>query len=373
MSPFLLFLALAVPASAQDLAPKPSAKGWYRTVREFREAGVVRRKNFPVDYTLEAKSKYLYCMIPPGADWALESQEEHVEEQYLRLLAAATHLDALALHDKDQGTSKDDGKLSADPAQRFVEPSSGVIGFCGTLRSPTPRVDLDRVDAAWRAECQTPVEAPQPGRFACTAFSGGTVFPPKLVAVTTLKALAASPHVKTANRALGLMEEIKGRDRFFAKTVSEILLDKNTPPAVRERAAEVLASVHTHDLSGITLATIWGDEKNTASLRRAALRGYSLIMSFADQRGGKGSAEAVRDRLRKYLPALAAVVKAETKEEKNGADKLTPLGEDAKCVAQQYSVRWLCYMNRYGPKWYEELKVDESKGLDACAKDGKLK
>ncbi len=378
----LLLLSLAVPAAAQDtaaLAPKQDKKGFYRGVRESRESGVIRRTSFPVDYTLDGKAKYLYCMIPPAADWALDSQEEHVEEQYLRLVAAALHLDQISLHDKDEGTAQDDGRLSDNPAERFAEPSTGVIGFCGTLRSPTPRADPARIDAAWRGNCRYSVEAPQIGRYACTEFTGGKVFQPMLVVVQTLKALAKSPHIKTAKRALDLMEEIKGRDKFFAKTVSEVLLDPKTPLEARERAAEVLASVHTHDLSGITLATIWGNPSNPESLRRAALRGYSLVMSFGDPRtagsdpGAKGQ---IRDRLSRYLPSLAAVIQAETKDGKDGKggkDTLTPLGEDAKCVAQQYSVRWLCYVNRNGPKWYDELKKDEAKGLDACASDGKLK
>lgn len=377
--PLLLSLLLAAPLAAQEpppLSPKQDKPGWYRTSREFREADVIRRQSFPHDYSLDGKAKFLYCMIPPGADWALDSADEGVEGQYLRLVAAATHLDAISLHDKDEGTPNDDRKLSADPEQRFIERGTGVVGFCGGLRSPTPRVDLARVDSAWMSVCQNPVQAPQIGRYACTAPRGGTVFPPRLVVIQSLKALARSPRPKTAVFALGLMEEIKNREAYFAKTVSEVLLDPKTPLAARERAAEILASVHTRDLSGHTLATVWGDKANPESLRRAALRGYSLVMSFGDPRtNGTGPApkDAIRDRLQRYLQPLAGVIQAETFEDKNGKDRKTPLGEEALCVAQQYSKRWICYANRFGADWHARLKKDEAAGADACAADGKLK
>lgn len=146
-----------------------------------------------------------------------------------------------------------------------------------------------------------------------------------------------------------------------------------------ERAAEILASVHTHDLSGHTLAAIWGDKSNPESLRRAALRGYSLVMSFGTPHSAGSDPKAkgeVRDRLHQYLNPLAGLIQAETRDGKDGnggKDTLTPLGEDALCVAEQYSKRWICCANRYGKTWYEEVKKDEAAGLDACAKDGKLK
>lgn len=360
MRPLALFLVLAatVPAPAQDdapLTPKQAKVGWYRTVREFSESGVIARRSFPYQIPADAKGLFAYCAIPPAADWVLDSREEHVEEQYLRLLRSALNLHV---------------RLAPDRAV-----ATGVVGFCGKLRSPTPQVDLDRLDSDWRAACRILRPALQPGRYTCTegTGAGGTPFPPKMAVVETLKALARSPHPKTAVKALDLMEEIKGRDKFFAKEVSGILRDAKTPPAVRERAAEVLASVHTDDLSGHTLAAIWGDESNPEGLRRAALRGYSLVMGFGDTRGKAGGKGPVRDRLHAYLPSLAAVIQAETREKESGADELTPLGEEARCVAKLYSMRWLCYAKRYEGRWYEELKKDEARGLDACAKDGKLK
>ncbi|PIR15929.1 MAG: hypothetical protein COV48_11590, partial [Elusimicrobia bacterium CG11_big_fil_rev_8_21_14_0_20_64_6] len=319
-----------------------------------QEAGVVGRKSFPFEPPSDDKGKFLYCAIAPGADWVLDSQEEHVEEQYLKLVARALNLDARSSR----------------------EQNTGVVGFCGRLRSPTPIGDLERIDATWRGACQYSKAAPHLGRYTCTAVSGGTVYPPGGVVVQTLKALARSPHAKTAMTALRLMEEIRGRDKFFAKTVSEVLRDIKTPSAARERAAEILASVHTHDLSGHTLAAIWGDPSNSESLRRAALRGYSLVLSFGDPRtngSGPRPKDAVRERLHRYLPALIGVVHAETVEGKDGKDRLTPLGEEARCVAEQYSPRWLCYAKRYGSKWHEEVKKDEAAGVDVCAKDGKLK
>jgi len=354
-------LAIPALASAQDLTPKQAQTGWYRTAREFREAGVVGRKSFPFEVPTDAKGTFAYCALLPAADWTLDSREEHVEEQYLALLRSALNLNVRLNPDRVVGT--------------------GVIGFCGKVRSPTPQVDLDRLDADWRAVCQYLKPASQAGRYTCTEGSGagGKPFPPKMAIVETLKSLALSPHAKTATTALRLMEDIKGRDKFFAKTVSEILRDDKSPLAVRERAAEILASVHTHDLSGHTLAAVWGDKSNPESLRRAALRGYSLVMSFGTPRSAGGDPQAkghVRDRLQQYLHPLAGVIEAETrdgKDGKGGKDTLTPLGEDAQCVAEQYSKRWICYANRYGKTWYAEVKKDEAAGLDACAKDGKLK
>ncbi|MDP3543638.1 MAG: hypothetical protein Q8T11_14300 [Elusimicrobiota bacterium] len=343
----LLSIVLAAPLAAQE------PKTWYRTTREFTEAGVVGRKGFPFEPPVDAKGKFLFCAILPAADWLLDSREEHVEEEYLKLLGAALRLDRRLAEDKVVST--------------------GVIGFCGKLRSPTPSVDLDRLDASWRDACQHLKPAARPGRYASTE---GAPLPPKAAVVETLNALARSPREKTAIKALNLMEEIQGRDKFFAKTVSEVLRDPKSPLAVRERAAEVLASVHTHDLSAHTLAAVWGERSNPESLRRAALRGYSLIMSFGDPRtaGSDPAAKGrVRDRLHRYLHPLAGVVQSETKDLENGGDELTPLGEDAKCVAVQYSQRWVCYANRFGAKWYEEVKRDEAAGVDACAKDGKLK
>lgn len=356
----LLSLAASVPVSAQDVAPTQDKKGWYRTVREFHEAGVVGRTSFPFETPTDAKGRFMYCALLPAADWALDSKEEHVEEQYLKLLGSALRLHVRQTPDRAIGT--------------------GVIGFCGKVESPTPQVDLDRLDADWRAVCQQLKPASKPGRYTCTEGSGagGTPFPPKQAVIETLKVLARSPHEKTAVKALSLMQEIKGRDKLFAKTVSEVLRDPKTPLAARERAAEILASVHTHDLSAHTLAAVWGDKSNPERLRRAALRGYSLVMSFGTSRsaGDPKAKGEVRDRLHQYLHPLAGVIESETrdgKDGKGGKDTLTPLGEDALCVAEQYSKRWICYANRYGSKWYEEMKKDEAAGLDACAKDGKLK
>jgi len=361
MKTLLILLALAAPAGAQEASPKQDKEGWYRTVREFHEAGVVARKSFPFEIPTDAKGNFAYCALLPAADWTLDSREEYVEEQYLKLLRSAMNLNVRQDPDRGVGT--------------------GVIGFCGKVKSPTPQVDLDRLDADWRDVCQHLRPASQPGRYTCTEGSGagGKPFPPKLAVVQTLKSLAQSPHAKTATTALGLMAEIAGRDKLFAKTVSEVLADAKTPLVVRERAAEILASVHTHDLAGHTLAAIWGDKTNPESLRRAALRGYSLVMSFGTSRSAgsdPGLKGEVRDRLHQYLHPLAGVIQAETrdgKDGKGGKDTLTPLGEDALCVAEQYSKRWICYANRYGKTWYEEVKKDESAGLDACAKDGKLK
>lgn len=354
MRPALLVaLALAAPLAAQERASQPDEKKGYRVTREFREGGVVARKAFPFEPPSDAKGKFLFCAIPPAADWTLDSREAHIEEQYLGLLGAALRLDR---------------RLAADQVT-----ATGVIGFCGKLRSPTPLVDLDRLDGSWRAACQNFKAASRPGRYASTA---GERIAPQGAVVETLNALARSPREKTAVKALNLMEQIKGRDKFFAKTVSEVLRDPKTPLAVRERAAEVLASVHTHDLSAHTLAAVWGDRSNPESLRRAALRGYSLILSFGDPRidgSGPRPGETVRGRLHRYLHPLAGVIQAETKDLENGGDELTPLGEDARCVAEQYSKRWICYANRFGAKWYEEVKKDEAAGLDACAKDGKLR
>lgn len=361
MKSLAVLLALGLPSAlrAQDAAqvtPKQDKPGWYRTVREFPEAGVVARTSFPFEPPTSAKGVFLYCAIPPAADWALDSREESVEERYLAMLNSAINLHVRLAPDREVGT--------------------GVIGFCGKIESPTPQVDLDRLDADWREACRYLKPASRAGRYACTEGSGagGAPFPPKQAVIETLKALAGSPHAKTAAKAMDLMDEIKGRDKLFAKTVSEVLRDPKAPLAARERAAEILASVHTHDLSGHTLAAIWGDKANPESLRRAALRGYSLVMSFGTPRspGAKGE---VRDRLHRYLHPLAGVIQAETrdgKDGKGGKDTLTPLGEDALCVAEQYSKRWICYANRYGSTWYEEVKKDEAAGVDVCAKDGKL-
>lgn len=352
----LLSLLFSRPLAAQEtqVSQKLDKKGWYRTVREFHEAGVVDRKSFPFEPPTSSKGKFLYCAIPPAADWVLDSNEEHIEEQYLTMLRAALNLN-----------------VRLDP-NRVI--GTGVIGFCGKVESPTPQVDLDRLDADWRSTCQFLKAAPQIGRYTCTDDFKDTPPQPKMIVEQTLKALAKSPHAKTATTALGLMPEIKGRDKLFARTVSTILRDPKTPLAVRERAAEVLASVHTHDLSGHTLATIWGDKSNPESLRRAALRGYSLIMSWGTSRSAGSDSQAkgaVRDRLHQYLHPLAGVIEAETrdgKDGKGGKDTLTPLGEEALCVAEQYSKQWICYANRYGSKWYEEVKKDEAAGVDACAK-----
>lgn len=361
MRSLLVLLVLAAPAAAQEVSPKQDKAGWYRTVREFHEAGVVARKSFPFETPTDSKGIFLYCAILPAADWALDSREKHVEEQYLKLLNSAMNLNVRQNPDRVVGT--------------------GVIGFCGKVNSPTPQVDLDRLDKDWREVCLHLKPALQPGRYTCTEGSaaGGKPFPPQQAVVQTLKSLARSPHAKTATKALGLMAEIKGRDKLFAKTVSEVLRDKKTPLVVRERAAEILASVHTHDLSGHTLAAIWGDKTNPESLRRAALRGYSLVMSFGTPRSAGSDPKAkgeVRDRLHQYLHPLAGVIQAETrdgKDGKGGKDTLTLLGEDAQCVAEQYSKRWVCYANRYGKTWYEEVKKDEAAGVDVCANDGKLK
>lgn len=364
MKSLALLLSFAMPAALaaqESVSPKQDKKGWYRTVREFHEAGVVDRKSFPFEPPTDAKGSFLYCALPPAADWALDSQEEHIEEQYLKLLNSAMNLNVRLDPDRVIGT--------------------GVIGFCGKIESPTPQVDLDRLDKDWRTTCQQLKPASRTGRYTCTDGSGdgGKPFPPKLAVIETLKTLARSPHAKTATAALGLMDDIKGREKFFARTVSEILRDPRTPLAARERAAEILASVHTSDLSGHTLAAIWGDKSNPESLRRAALRGYSLVMSFGTSRmaGSDPQAKgAVRDRLHQYLHPLAGVIQAETrdgKDGKGGKDTLTPLGADALCVAEQYSKQWICYANRFGSTWYEEVKKDEAAGVDVCAKDGKLK
>ncbi len=363
MKSLALLLSFAMPAAlaAQEtqVSPKQDKKGWYRTVREFHEAGVVDRKSFPFETPTDAKGNFMYCALLPAADWVLDSREESVEEQYLKLLQSAINLHVRQTPDREIGT--------------------GVIGFCGRIESPTPQVDLDRLNADWRAICRNLKPASQTGRYSCTDNSRDTPPQPRTAVIETLKILARSPHAKTATAALDLMDEIKGRDKFFAKTVSEILRDPKTPLAARERAAEILASVHTHDLSGHTLAAIWGDKANPESLRRAALRGYSLVMSFGTSRSAGSDPKAkgeVRDRLHQYLHPLAGVIQAETrdgKDGKGGKDTLTPLGEDALCVAEQYSKQWICYANRFGSKWYEEVKKDEAAGVDVCAKDGRLK
>ncbi len=366
MKPLALLLCLAAPMAlyaqeASQLSPKQDKKGWYRVVREFQEAGVVGRTSFPFEPPTDAKGVFLYCAIPPAADWVLDSGEESVEAQYLELVDSALNLDRRSAPERPVDT--------------------GVIGFCGKLHSPTPQSDLDRLDASWRAVCKYYQPASHAGRYTCTEGSGagGTPFPPKEAVVQTLNALARSPHAKTATKALGLMEELKSRDKLFAKTVKEVLLDPKTPLAARERAAEVLASIHTHDLSAHTLAAVWGDKSNPESLRRAALRGYSLVMSFGDPRtngSAPPSKNAVRDRLHQYLHPLAGVIQAETKDGKDGKggkDTLTPLGEEALCVAEQYSKRWICYANQYGSKWYAEVKKDDAAGIDFCGSDGKPK
>ena len=363
MKALVLFLSFALPAvvAAQEppISAKQDKKGWYRTVREFKEMGVVERKSFPFEPPTSAKGVFLYCAIPPAGDWVLDSKQEHIEEQYLDMLGAALRLHVRETPNREIGT--------------------GVIGFCGRIESPTPQVDLDRLNADWRATCKQLKPASQIGRYTCTDNARDTPPQPRIVIEQTLKALARSPHAKTATAALGLMDDIQGRDKLFAKTVSEVLRDPKTPLAVRERAAEILASVYTSDLSGHTLAAIWGDKANPESLRRAALRGYSLIMSFGTSRTAGSDPQLkgeVRDRLHQYLHPLAGVIQAETrdgKDGKGGKDTLTPLGEDALCVAEQYSKQWICYANRFGTKWYEEVKKNEAAGVDVCAKDGKPK
>lgn len=376
--------ALAAAASAQDaVAPKQDKKGFYRVAgRSWAETDAVKRKSISTDITIDGESRWAVCMVPPAADWVLDSQDEQLEKNYLHLVAIIQMMDATALHDKDEGTDKDDHRLSDNPEDRFIEANSGVVGFCGSLRSPTGRVDLKRVDAMWWDRCKNPVEAQEIGRYSCTAYQGGRVYPPMLPIVQTLKVLAKSPHEKTAILAMSLMEEIKNRKPLFAKTVSEVLLDQKTPLPARERAAEVLASLHTADLSADTLASLWGTASTPESLRRAALRGFSLVLSFGDQRM-TGNLNDQRqcsasgracERLRKYLRPLMGIVKQETIEDKKtGKDTLTPLGEAASCVASQYSRRWMCYAKRNGDAWYEKLKADEAKGLDECEPDGKLK
>lgn len=362
-----LFFLLALPAFAQE-RPEISAKqepaGFYRVSgRHIDESDIVGRRSMTTTDTLDAEARYLYCAVPPAADWVLDVSDESIEQKYHLLVARLFHIDASA----------------------HGERGGSVIGLCGSLRSPTPTVDLQRMQEPWFANCKNSVQARQAGRYTCTQHSGGRVVPPGLPIIQTLKALAKSSRPKTAVTAMNLMEEVKGRDKLFAPTVSAILRDEKTPLAVRERAAEVLASVLTNDdLAAHTLASVWGSDTNPESLRRAALRGYALMLGFSDsRRGSAGQAapgEAKRchsaglacDRLRRYLRPLLALVNAETKEGKDGKDKLTPLGEDALCATRHYGSRWGWYAKRH-ENWYEVMKADEAKGLDQSQPDGKLK
>lgn len=384
------FVAALLPLSAaaqQDQpSPKQDKKGFYRIAgRSWQEQDVIKRKTLSTDITLDHDSKFIFCMIPPASDWVLDSQDEQLEQNYLHLIALALELDGGALHDKDEGTDKDDHKLSDNPSDRFVEAGGGVVGYCGNYRSPNPRADLSRIDAGWWERCKNPVEAAEIGRYTCTAYQGGRVYPPKFPMVKTLRALIRSPRPKTAIAAMSLAEEIKDRRAFFLKSVHDVLVDTGKPVAVRERAATALASLDTSDTSALVLAKLWRDRSTPESLRKAALHGFSVILGFGDWRRSGQSLKCFKsgascDRLRELLspnggggePGLIQVLRQETTVDDKGKEKLTPLGELVLCVAGGYSGRWVWYAKHYKSGWYDQMRADEAKGVDQSKADQKL-
>jgi hypothetical protein len=304
----LLPLLLGSTAAAQEKAQsQPAAAEYYhyQLMGKARwEGEIVTRTDITLNDDLP--SKYEFCMVPPGADWALESKDPAVEDKYLTLLERVVTSDGIMGGDGDGS-------------------GGGWIGACGEVKRYHQIADFQRMDNVFIANCRNDMRVDKPHKYAS---KNRMITPAGFVAVDSLKALLQSDHPKTVIRALAIIRELKRSDKIFGPLIGKLVLDEKQPEEVRIKAAEALATLVPDQLSGKTIASLWTGDTMSEKARIAAMNDFAFLLHYGDAHGG-----GVSQALEPYLKPLLGINNAHRDENTLKADKI---GEAAYCAAMAY-------------------------------------
>lgn len=304
----LLLPMLAPEARAQAQAQEKPADAeyyHYQLMGKARwEGEIVTRTDITLNDDLP--SRYEFCMVPPGADWALETKDPAIEGKYLTLLERVVTSDGIMGGDGDGA-------------------GGSWIGACGDVKRYHQIADFQRMDNVFIANCKNDMRVDKPHKYAS---KNRMITPAGFVAVDSLKALLQSDHPETAIRALALAREIKRSDKIYGPIIGRMVLDAKLPEKVRLKAAEALATLVPTDLTGKTVATLWTDDKMSEAARIQAMNDFAFLLHYGDAHGGATSAA-----LKPYLRQLLGINNAHRDENTLKADKI---GEAAYCAAMAY-------------------------------------
>lgn len=296
----LLLLALASAASAADPASGPFIR--YKLAGKAAwEGEIVGRRGITLNDTLP--SRYELCMVPPGGDWALESKDPKIEEQYLQLLWRVVTSDGLLASDNDGTWS----------------------GTCGDVKRYGQIGDYKRMDDLWWRLCKSEMRVPEPHKYACI---DKKVVPTGFVLVTSLKELLQSDHPETVAKALSVAREVKNAGALFGPIIAQRVIDQKLPEPVRAKAAEALATLAPTALSGKTITSLWMDESLKPETRVAAMNAFAFVLRYGDAHGQNTSVA-----LKSYLSHLKGLNQEHLNDATGKADAI---GEAAYCAGVSY-------------------------------------
>lgn len=292
-------------AQSQPAAAAPAEYYHYQLMGKARwETEIVSRRDITLNDDLP--SKYEFCMVPPGADWALETKNQEIEDKYLILLERVVTSDGIMGGDGDGA-------------------GGSWIGACGAVKRYHQIADFQRMDTVFMTNCRNDMRVEQAHKYAS---KNRMITPAGFVVVDSLKALLKSDHPKTVIRALAIVREIKRADKIFGPIIGNLVLDTKQPEEVRRKAAEALATLVPTELTGKTLATLWSDDKMSETARVEAMNDFGFLVHYGDAHGGGTSAA-----LKPYLRQLLGINNAHRDENTLKADKI---GEAAYCAAMTY-------------------------------------
>lgn len=349
MKPLLTLLACLLPlaASAQkppapsapasvpgspvaDPAPAKAPRPYYKVARKAAwEGDAIGRVALVVPDEISVDGAFGLCMVPPAADWVLDSKDPTLEEKYLRLLAVASALDAQL------------GGRSINGGQWIGSTCLEVTRYAPTSYPATLSASYDKwcpYDGGWA----------KPGvsaRFAYTR-DGNRISGrgPWWTVVDSVKALLESEHEATVLKALDAAKEYAlPASSPFAPTVAKLVLDSKRSAAVRKKAMSTLAGLDQSLLTAKTLAAIWQDSKNSAELRIAAMNAFGFVVQYHDS-SDHLSKSGDKPYAPQFLPELKTLIQTnmaekddfDNQQKKEPQATNTPLGSAAYCVGSVF-------------------------------------
>jgi hypothetical protein len=315
--------AVADPAAPK--APRP----YYKMARKAAwEGDAIGRISLIVPDEISVDGAYGLCMVPPSADWVLDSKDPTLEEKYLRLLAVASALD------QNLGGRGNGGSWTGSGCLEITryEPESYPATLTASFDKWCP------YDGGWAKPGVT-------ARFAYTRdgnrISGRGVWG---AVVDSVKALLESDHEATVLKALDTAKyyALPGSSPF-SPSVAKLVIDSKRSAAVRKKAMSTLAGLDQSLLTAKTLVSIWQDTKNSVDVRIAALNAFGFVVQYHDSQthlsksGDKPHAPQFKAELKELIATNVSErddFEAQAKKEANATN--TPLGSAAYCVGSVF-------------------------------------